>query len=1448
MRTGMACVGRLLAALVMSVLCGGMASAAHPQVLVLHNAFVSAEKFQRLAPIAQANGLTLRAVDVDSIAPADLRQAVAQADLVLLDTPRPNDRTAVQARSAQALAAEPQRMQLTVGGGPPAWDNLAPRLGGPMTAHYAAGGRSGFERFFALAAAVLAGEAPRAGLMAAATRLPPTGFYHPRAPHVFTDLAAYLRWQRDTRPAAAAAAAPPRPAHGRVALLISSSTVADLLTRPVDELVQRLESAGLQPVVFWFDGEAPGGLAAVLRGGDIDALVNMTHLQNGAARTQDFRALDIPVLQTLRFREGEAGDWLAAPTGVAARTTAVFLAGPEAWGVVDPVVVSAARAGVEALLPAQADALVAKLRRLVALRHTPPADKRLALMFWNYPAGEKNLGASHLNLPRSLVSIQAALAQAGYDVGPSVTPEEVVAAGQRMLGAVYGTVPLDVLLQEGLAATFPVADYERWLATLPPVRQAELRHAGRPDEHPAVRTIEGQRVFIIPRWRLGQWVILPQPPRQGEGHGHYHDTASVPDHRYLAAYLYLRQGHDAHALIHLGTHGTQEWLPGKDRGLAASDYPWLAAGDLPIFYPYIQDNVGEAIQARRRGRAVTISHQTPPFAPAGLYDQLRDLHHAIHEVELADEGGVREQALARVQALAQEGGMLADLGWTEAAAKADPPGLVRVLHDHLHELARTAMPLGLHTFGVPAEPDHRVATIMQQLGAPFEAALGVDDEALLVDGPEALASSPAFIAVQALLGGEGSHAQTETPTDPEGKVTAGSEGNAPPGATVMAEADANVNVNANANANSNANANTNANASANADADAARDADIDNPGTPAALPPPSRAQPPSLAAPSPLARPLPPAVLAFADRARALARHRVDTQELESLLAGLQGRLVPPGSGGDPIRNPDVASGRNLYAFEPDKIPARAAFDAAAIAYDQLVQAFRAEHAGQWPDKLAFSLWSSETIRHLGVTEGQILHALGLTPVWDAGGRVTRLDIVPMAALGRPRTDVVVQVTGVYRDQFDGFMRLLDDALARLAALDEPGNPIGANNARVAQALMTQGMPAEAATAAASHRIFGQAPGEYGTGVPDLALRSTEWEDDAVLGQQFLRSSRFAYGKASWGESPAAANVLAEQLRGTQAAVLARSSNLQGVLSSDHPFEFLGGLSAAIQVVDGKAPQLLVSDLRRADVRTTGLDRFLADEMRTRYLNPQWIAGMQAEGYAGTLEVLHATNNLFGWQAVDAATVRADQWQALFDTYVTDTRELGTAAWFEQHHPTAQAQILERMAEAIRKDYWDAPQDTRDALARRWDTLVQEHGVDTGAPVTRAFIAQMAQAAAQAGTAAPDSAPAASGFGLDAGAPAIEAAHAAAALPESAGAAPAPGGDSPQPDPDAATPTDAVREPVHGQVLEPVPAPAASDSPSLAGLLAVLALLLGAGAWRQHRAARRLFPSPLPGP
>jgi cobaltochelatase CobN len=1209
-----------------SVACGGVPviaqdgavqSASLARVRVITDDFVLPGRLERLASLAAEARITLDHVYVET-GEGDPKTWLTGVDLVILDTPRPMDVAKVEQRVSAALQGS-QIPWVRIGGGPPAFGNLPPQQARPLIGYYAGGGETNARAMFAFIAAWRSGADARAVPPPAV--LPATGFYHPAAPHAFGALDAYLQWGaprwKENAP--------------RVAIAIHAGLVSGMETHVADALIAASEAKGLLPIVFWFEAGDPQALQKLLGPARADALVIATHLQNGPARAAEFFKLGIPVLQTVSYREGNAEHWRQSPSGMSQRLVAPFLAIPETWGVSDPMVIEAVAKGAPEPIAAQVDALIAKVVRLAGLRRKSSGDKRLALMFWNYPPGEKNLSASHLNVPRSLEKLTAALAEAGYDV-PATSEAELIRAAQAMLGAVYRPEHLGDLLENGLAATIPVPRYRAWLETLPADHRAEIiARWGDPQADPGVRAINGEQQFVIPRFARGKLVIMPQLPRSGRPGASYHDTKEVPGHFYLAAYLYVREVLGADALIHFGTHGTQEWTPGKDRGLATSDYPYLAVGDLPVLYPYIQDNIAEAIQAKRRGRAVTISYQTPPFAPAGLYDELRDLHARIREYVQLDDGAVRERTEAEIRTAVTDANLHRDMGWSEALMQREFPAFLPALHDHLDELAHHAIPLGLHSFGEPAAAVHRLSTVMQQLGEAFYRRTGAEPDKVFAADFKALQESAPYRFLHR-------HLRENVPIS---DVT-----------------------------------------------DAALRADL--------------------------------------ERAVALDRHLVETGEIEALLAGLAGRFVAPGSGGDPVRNPDVPSGRNLFAFEPDKVPTRAAYEAGGQALQQLVNAYGVEHNGTMPTKLAFSLWAGETLRHLGIIEAQILHALGLRPVWNEAGRVTALDIIPRAVLARPRIDAVLQVTSVYRDQFDGFMRLLADAIQRLATLDESDNPIARSTDALAQKLTAAGRSSAEARQLAALRIFSNAPGDYGTSLPGSTLSSTTWDTDAPLAEAFLSRLQFAYGAKQGGTHIDGSNLFAEQLKGTEAAVLSRSSKLHGILSTDHPFEYLGGLAMAIRHLDGKSPSLYIADLREPASRMTSAARFLADELRTRVLNPHWISGMQKEGYAGTLELLNATNNLWGWQVTAPDMVRADQWQAVHDTFVNDIRQLGLKAWFEQHNPTAQAQIIERLIEAVRKGYWEASAATRKELAERWRVLAEKHGVSVGEPATQSYIAAMA--------------------------------------------------------------------------------------------------------------------------
>ncbi|MGE8375679.1 MAG: cobaltochelatase subunit CobN, partial [Diaphorobacter nitroreducens] len=634
-------------------------------------------------------------------------------------------------------------------------------------------------------------------------------------------------------------------------------------------------------------------------------------------------------------------------------------------------------------------------------------------------------------------------------------------------------------------------------------------------------------------------------------------------------------------------------------------------------YPYIADNIGEAQQARRRGRAVIVSHQTPPFQPAGLHAQLTALHDLLHAWMAQDEGAVKERIAADLLAGAEKQRIVADMGLTAAQARADFAGFVNQLHAHLHELAETAQPLGLHTLGTAPADAHRLGTVLLMLGRPYwEAAArhaGTPaediDEALVGDYERMAQTVPYRLLARHLLEGEADDA----------------------------------------------------------------------------LPAPLRHH---------------------MTQARQWWQAIGAQNELPALLAVLAGRHLPTSYGGDPLKNPDAyPTGRNLYGFDPSRVPTPQAWEAGKQAAEQLIAAYREQHGGTAPTKVTFSLWSVETMRHQGMLEAQALWLMGVEPVWDQGGRVTGVRLVPRKQLARARVDVVLSATGLYRDHFPNAMQQLARAAQLAAQADEPDNPVAANARAIAERLRARGMAEGAALRAGQTRIFSSESGRYGTGLDDAVLATDTWqgkaEGDRKLAQLYLSRMQYAYGpdESEWGSLPAAqrggkdgtGNLYAEHLRGTQAAVLSRSSNTYGMLTTDDPFQYLGGIALAVRHLDGKAPQLLISNLRGpGSGRVEGAAQFLAKELATRQFHPGYIQGLMKEGYAGTLQVLDATNNFWGWTAVAREIVRDDQWQEMADVYVRDKHRLGLDAWFEQHNPHALAQTIERMLEAARQGYWQA--------------------------------------------------------------------------------------------------------------------------------------------------------------
>jgi cobaltochelatase CobN len=1336
--TLMLCVAGMLA-----VCTAFPASAASALFIATSN--VPPGKFQMLSGIAGQHGITIDVRYLDKLASADeAAQLIAGHDVVFVDSYLQDQ---VRARLGPALQGP--RPLAWLYDKSPGSHNMPAALAGKLAVYYSNGGRENFDAFFATVAAWLSGSGYE-GIPEPAV-YPETAIYHPDAAgRRFTDPLAYLAWK----------GVDPGQHPPVIGLAFHEQYLSSLQTGLVDALIRSIEAHGGVPLAYYHPiHDETANLRMLAPGGKrlADAIITTRIMLEPNGPRAEYEKLGIPVIQATAYRRGNEAQWRADPQGIPLTDVPFYMSQAEYAGVTDIQVAAARDTDSGELLPvdAQLEAVVAKSMRLAALARKAPADKHVAIFFWNYPPGEKNLSASFLNLPRSLAGTLAAMRAAGYTVMPQqdarpgglassqdtgsdragaqagADAEPLAEAAllprlQRLLEPHYRQDRLADLVADGLADRLPVADYKAWLATLPAsVAQEMNTRWGAPEASYMVLREGGREDFVIPRLMAGNIAVLPQPPR-GEREANkekaiYHSTTEPASHAYLATYLWARTQFGADAFVHYGTHGTQEWMPGKERGLSVHDYPMLALGDVPVVYPYIADNIGEALQARRRGRAVIVSHQTPPFRPAGMHDDLTLLHNLLHDWLNQTEGAVRENIKADILSRAAALHVDLDMGWTPERASREFPAFIDAMHAHLHELAQTAQPLGLHTLGSAPENRHRLATVMLMLGQPFWNAAATQegvaredlDETLALDYEKLDQAAPYRLLQRVLIDGQ------------------------------------------------------------------------DTAGFPAGL-----------------------------KEQLAQARRWYDAigaqGEQSALLAGLAGRYIPTSYGGDPIKNPEAyPTGRNLYGFDPSRVPSRQAWEAGKQAAEDLIAAHRAGHGGQAPSKVTFSLWSVETMRHQGLLEAQALWLMGVEPVWNQGGRVTDVKLVDRQTLGRPRVDVVLSATGLYRDHFPNAIKQLARA-AQLAALaDEPDNAVALNTRRIRDELVAQGVAADRALDSAQTRIFSSASGQYGTGLDDATLASDTWggkeEGDAKLAALYLSKMQFAYGpdESRWGQRGAGGqdvNLYAQQLRGTEAAVLSRTSNTYGMLTTDDPFQYLGGIGLAVRSLDGKPPGLYISNLRGGGAgKVEGASGFLAKELATRQFHPGYIKGLMAEGYAGTLAVLDATNNLWGWTAVAREVVRDDQWETMADVYVRDKYGLGIDEWFEKENPHAQAQMIERMLEAARKGYWAAEQSTIDLLKQRYQSLAARYDVQTG---NQRFLEYLASGQ-------PD--------------------DFASASPEAAQA---------QAEPPAQSTPQAQAEQVEGMQLEKVePASAAPDDPDMQLLfvMAFLLLVFMAGALRQTR-------------
>jgi len=436
--------------------------------------------------------------------------------------------------------------------------------------------------------------------------------------------------------------------------------------------------------------------------------------------------------------------------------------------------------------------------------------------------------------------------------------------------------------------------------------------------------------------------------------------------------------------------------------------------------------------------------------------------------------------------------------------------------------------------------------------------------------------------------------------------------------------------------------------------------------------------------------------------------------EIDNLLAALDGKFIPPGPGNSPDRNPAVVpTGRNMYVMNPAEVPARPSWEVGKQLVDQLL-AQQLKANGHYPQKVAFTLNAFATFQDYGVMESQILYLLGVRPVWDERNLVADLEIIPAKQLKRPRIDVFISALGYYRDMLPTRMRLLDRAVRLIAAHKEHGNLVYENSLRVQAELEKQGIAPRKAAALSRARIFGGPPGQVGSaGYYYLVERSGEWDSRQELMGTYLSFARYVYTDGIWGED--ATETYNRHIQGTDVLLRSWSDRTRSPLSNKYTWYKGGSLSLAIKHLTGREPEWFLSDVRDPDraVMVKAEDA-LRKDYRVRLFNRKWIEGMMKEGYAGADQVAVHVSNTMGWKIMRDGSVSDDIWQEIVDIYIRDKRNLQIREWFEAENPFAFQEITEIVLETIRKGYWQPDESTIREIATEFARSVARHGEGGG--------------------------------------------------------------------------------------------------------------------------------------
>ena len=1022
-------------------------------------------------------------------------------------------------------------------------------------------------------------------------------------------------------------------------------------------LIRALEAQGLNAIAIFTntfrseDLDSPTLMDAVnryfFRGKTrlVDVIINTMKFSLKAAGTsiEEWMRLDVPLLEAYTVL-GERAEWEASPAGLNPMEVSIAVSLPEFDGVIHSVPI-AARVKDDVgdvtwqLMEERMVRLAAKAKKWALLGKKPNQEKKIAIVFHNYPPTNSNIGsAAGLDSPESVRRLLEKMRDVGYTV--ETIPEDSKAFMKLLTdNATNDRRFISAAQIKDAYGHLTAAQYARFFTKLPEKVRTQLT-ADWGDAPGDVFNYEGE--LLIPGTLNGNVFITVQPPRGfGEDPGKIlHDPAAAPTHHYIGFYHWLRDIWQADAVVHIGTHGSLEWLPGKGTALSASCYPDISLGDLPDVYPYWMTIVGEGIQAKRRGAACLISHLSPPMQLSGSYEELQELEQALDEYVHFRQ--TQPENLDTVKEIVREKAAACNFG-DDIAEGDDFDDYVGRLHNYVTDIKNMQIRTGLHIMGQPPEGDG--------LSEYVEALVRLDN-----------GDVPSLVQ---LLATEAGYSYDELLADssrltPEGltygmKLDAlGEEGH-----RLIAFL-------------------------------AARDYD------PAAVRE-ALAQP-EAASLSETGRQRLGQVLDYICET-IVPNLRRTTEELTNTLRALAGGYIEPSPAGAPSSGGAdlLPTGRNFYGVDPRLLPTPAAWELGKRLGDEVVSQYIADE-GRYPEACGIVLWAGANMRSHGQCVAEFLYLMGVRPVWQRPSqRVVGLEVIPLEELKRPRIDVTGRISGLFRDSMPNAIHWLDEAVKIVSALEEADedNYVRKHVKADAAWLEGEGQTAETAWQKASYRIFGDPPGAYGAGVGAL-LESKAWETIDDIAAVYTRWSGTAYGgDALPGDYEP--EIFRRRMGALDVTIKNEDNRETNMFSSDDYNAYHGGMIATVRSISGKAPHSYSgdsTDRKRVKVRT--VQEEAKRVFRGECMNPKFIEGMKRHGYKGALDLANTLAHSYQW---DATSKVMEDWmyEKYAEKYALDP---AMQEWMKDVNPWALQRMAAILLEAEKRELWQAQPETKEALTR----------------------------------------------------------------------------------------------------------------------------------------------------